>query len=156
MFFYQVPYVPELLFESNDYAILKQVFYVKPMGMTNKENMTADDLEVFKYTFSQKGKINYEYISAYFFFNNLGTARSAINYYRAIFRNQKDEFLVRVTVPVLIVWGCKDAALGEELADASLNFCDNVQLKKIPNASHWVQQDAPDEVNKYVEEFLRN
>lgn len=55
MFFYQVPYVPELLFESNDLAILKQIFYTKPMGMTNKDKMTADDLEVFKYTFSQKG-----------------------------------------------------------------------------------------------------
>ncbi len=84
----------------------------------------------------------------------LGTAKAAINYYRAMFRNQKDELLAKITVPVLIVWGCQDGALGEELADASPKYCNNVQLKKIPNASHWVQQDVPDEVNKYVEAFL--
>jgi hypothetical protein len=55
MFFYQIPFIPELLFKSDDFAIFKQVFYTKPMGMINKNNMTPDDLEVFKYTFSQKG-----------------------------------------------------------------------------------------------------
>lgn len=63
--------------------------------------------------------------------------------------------MARVTVPVLIIWGCQDAALGEELADASVKCCDNAKLKKIQSASHWVQQDAPDEVNKYVENFLK-
>jgi len=79
---------------------------------------------------------------------------AAINYYRALFRYPSDKSLGRVTVPVLIVWGCQDKALGEELADGSLKYCDDGELKKIPNASHWVQQDAPDEVNKYVEAFL--
>jgi pimeloyl-ACP methyl ester carboxylesterase len=55
----------------------------------------------------------------------------------------------------LIVWGCQDGAITEELADASQKYCNNVQLKKIRNASHWVQQDAPDEVNKYVDDFLK-
>jgi len=60
MFFHQVPFIPELLFESNDFASFNRIFYVKPMGMVNKNNMTLDDLEVFKYTFSQKGKwMNY-------------------------------------------------------------------------------------------------
>jgi pimeloyl-ACP methyl ester carboxylesterase len=62
--------------------------------------------------------------------------------------------MARITVPVLIVWGCQDKALGEELADASAKYCNDVQLKKIRNASHWVQQDTPDEVNQYMETFL--
>jgi len=56
MFFYQVPFIPELLLQANDFAILKQIFCTKPMGLINQNNMTPDDLEVFKYTFSQKGK----------------------------------------------------------------------------------------------------
>ncbi|CAF1022012.1 unnamed protein product [Rotaria sordida] len=137
MFFYQVPFIPELLLASDDFAILKKAFYTKPMSLINKHNMTADDLEVFTYTFSQKG-----------------TPKSAINYYRAIFRHQRDDLQVQVTVPVLIIWGCQDGALGEELADASQNYCSDVRLKKIRNASHWVQQDVPDEVNQYMEAFL--
>ena len=84
----------------------------------------------------------------------LGTPTAAINYYRALFRNQRDDLLKRITVPVLIVWGCQDGALGEELADASQNYCSDVRLKKIVNASHWVQQDTPDEVNQHMEVFL--
>jgi hypothetical protein len=56
MFFFQVPFIPELLFQSDDFAMLKNLFFTKPMGSINKNNTTLDDLEVFKYTVSQKGK----------------------------------------------------------------------------------------------------
>jgi pimeloyl-ACP methyl ester carboxylesterase len=85
---------------------------------------------------------------------NIGTPNAAINYYRALFRYPRDDLQKRITVPVLIVWGCQDLVLGEELADASQNYCSDVRLKKLPNASHSVQQDAPDEVNNYIETFL--
>jgi len=137
IFFYQVPFIPEMLLQSNDIEIFARIFCEKPMGMINEKNMTTDDLEVFKYTFSQKG-----------------TATAAINYYRALFRHQKDYSKFKLAMPVLIVWGCQDKALGEELADASQKYCSDVRLKKIRNASHWVQQDTPDEVNKYMEDFL--
>ncbi len=55
MFFYQVPFVPELLFQANDFEIMKRIFTAKPMGLINTSNMTPDDLEVFIYTFAQKG-----------------------------------------------------------------------------------------------------
>ncbi|CAF0779997.1 unnamed protein product [Rotaria sp. Silwood1] len=137
IFFYQIPFIPELLFASDDFATFKRLFYTKGIGLVNPQNMTEDDLEVYTYTFAQKG-----------------TPTAAINYYRAAFRHQRNDLQVQVTVPVLIVWGCQDGALGEELADASQNYCSNVRLKKIRNASHWVQQDAPDEVNQYMEAFL--
>jgi hypothetical protein len=60
MFFFQVPIIPQLLLEANDFAMLGASFSKKPMGLINKDNMTSDDVEVFKYTFSQKGKyMNY-------------------------------------------------------------------------------------------------
>ena len=57
MFFYQSPLIPEMLLQSDDLAIFHQVFRKKPMGLVNKELMTDEDLEVFKYTFSQAGRI---------------------------------------------------------------------------------------------------
>lgn len=56
IFFYQIPYIPELLVEVNDLAVLKRVFQEKPMGLVNATGMSSEDLEVFRYTFSQKGK----------------------------------------------------------------------------------------------------
>jgi pimeloyl-ACP methyl ester carboxylesterase len=88
------------------------------------------------------------------FYYDTGTPTAAMNYYRSIFRHRRDDLQKRVTVPVLMIWGCQDAALGEELADASQNYCSNIRLEKIQNASHWVQQDAPEETNQYMDAFL--
>ena len=58
MFFYQTPLVAEMLIRSDDFSILKQMFQQKPMGLINKDFITDEDIEVFKYTFSQPGKIS--------------------------------------------------------------------------------------------------
>lgn len=137
IFFYQIPFIPELLVQANDFALLRRAFLEPPMGLANPKNMTNEDLDVFKYTFSQPG-----------------TATAAINYYRALLRYRRDDSKSRINRPVLIVWGCQDKALGEELADASKSYCSNVQLKKIKHASHWVQQDEPEVVNQFIEAFL--
>jgi hypothetical protein len=56
MFFYQSPFIPELAFQADDFAIFQRHFHAKPAEMINKYLITDDDIEVFKYTFSQKGK----------------------------------------------------------------------------------------------------
>lgn len=56
IFFYQIPYIPELLVKAYDFILLKRVFQEKPMGLVNKTGMSSEDLEVFRYTFSQEGK----------------------------------------------------------------------------------------------------
>ena len=154
IFFYQTPFIPELLIEANDFGMFTRAFYDKPMGLTNKENMTKDDLEVFKYTFSQKGMSISRAITRSHVFIVAGTTTAAVNYYRALLRYPRDPSKNQIKLPVLILWGCQDAALGEPLADASRNYCSDVQLKKFPQASHWIQQDEPEEVNKSMETFL--
>jgi hypothetical protein len=56
MFFYQSPILPEKMFQADDFAVFHRIFQKKPTGLVNKELMTDDDIEVFKYTFSQEGK----------------------------------------------------------------------------------------------------
>lgn len=58
MFFSQSPFIPEMLLQSDDLALFHQAFRKKPMGLVNKELMTDEDLEVFKYTFSQEGRVS--------------------------------------------------------------------------------------------------
>jgi pimeloyl-ACP methyl ester carboxylesterase len=47
----------------------------------------------------------------------------------------------------------RDTALTEALCDGSVKYCDDVTVKKL-DATHWVMQDKPDEVNNYIREFL--
>ena len=156
MFFFQTPLLPEMLLEADDLAFLTDSFRKKPMGLVNRESITDEDIEVFKYTFSQPGNLLprvHSHVSDVSPFT--GTCKAAINYYRALFQFQSDFSRAEISSPVLLLWGCQDRALGEELANASQKYCSDIRLRKIPNASHWVNQDVPDIVNTYMDVFLQ-
>ena len=61
----------------------------------------------------------------------------------------------RVSVPVQIIWGTKDHALGHEMAEPSLRYCDDGKLEMIDQATHWVQHDASDDVNRLLLKFFQ-
>jgi pimeloyl-ACP methyl ester carboxylesterase len=83
-----------------------------------------------------------------------------INYYRAVFRRWRSpRFIERIRriildVPTLMIWGEQDTALGKELTVGTDRLVRNLSMHYLPNASHWVQQDAPAEVNAILEAWL--
>ena len=55
-----------------------------------------------------------------------------------------------------MIWGLGDKVLNESLIDGTEYYIDNsFTVKKIPNGSHWIQNDFPDEVNNYISAFLK-
>uniref|UniRef100_A0AC34Q4M4 AB hydrolase-1 domain-containing protein n=1 Tax=Panagrolaimus sp. JU765 TaxID=591449 RepID=A0AC34Q4M4_9BILA len=139
MFLFQAPFLPELLLSLEDFKMLISMFKGKKSGLVHSENFTDDDVEAWKYTFSK-----------------LDAFKGPINYYRALLRQidapKHEDWTVKPKT--LIIWGDQDAALAVEGAIDSVNFCENGVLKRIPDASHWVQQDVPDVVNSLIDEFL--
>ena len=63
-------------------------------------------------------------------------------------------FKGRVAAPTLVIWGTEDHALGRELAEMSQNYAEDYRIKYVEGAAHWVQQEEPDLVNKYIREFI--
>ena len=61
-----------------------------------------------------------------------------------------------VSRPTLIVWGDQDQALETPLATLSskLSVQGGATVSVVEGASHWVQMDRPDLVNKYMRDFL--
>ena len=57
-------------------------------------------------------------------------------------------------VPTLIVWGEKDIAIDIACLDGTDQYVDDLTVRRFPNASHWVQQDIPDEVNAALKDWL--
>ena len=90
-----------------------------------------------------------------------GALTAALNWYRA---NMPPAAWVRtppqlppVEVPTVIVWGEADAYLGPELLERSVAKCAGpVRVTRLPGVSHWVQQEAPDEVNRVLIDWLRS
>jgi pimeloyl-ACP methyl ester carboxylesterase len=86
---------------------------------------------------------------------------SMLNWYRAVFRSALREPWNpqriqprRVTPSTLILWGENDMALCKEMAQLSLDLCDQGELVTFPHATHWVQHDEAEEVTRRLVKFL--
>ena len=87
-----------------------------------------------------------------------GAMTAALNYYRQSFRRGSRAYTggkVHVSVPTLLIWGEQDIALGIELTYGLEKWVDNLQIKRIPDSGHWVQQEQADKVNQYMLDFLQ-
>lgn len=61
----------------------------------------------------------------------------------------------RIEAPVLVIWGEGDRYLVPELAEPDPAWVPNARVERLPDASHWVQQDRPEKVNELLLGFLR-
>jgi pimeloyl-ACP methyl ester carboxylesterase len=61
---------------------------------------------------------------------------------------------MRVHVRTLMLWGVNDVALSRRMARPSLDYCDEGNLIYFPDATHWVQREEADEINRHLLEFV--
>lgn len=135
IFFFQLPLLPEIVFQLDDFKLLEQMF----CGMAvNKNAFSTADIEAYKNAFAKRD-----------------TLTAALNYYRNLFQSGLGSRSWSVlAVPTLMIWGEDDIPLGKELTYGTEQYVRDFQIKYIPNCSHWVQQERPDLVNQYIREFL--
>jgi pimeloyl-ACP methyl ester carboxylesterase len=142
MLFFQIRGLPEWAFRRNNYEALLNALR---NGTIQKDVFSDADLEYFRAAF-----------------RNPYSLTAAINYYRANFRSG---FMARpgsnswidrkIPAPTLLIWGEQDFALGKELTYGMEGlFTGPFEIKYIPDSGHWVQQEKPELVNKYVRDFL--
>ncbi len=86
-----------------------------------------------------------------------GSVTAALNYYRQLFRHPPGpaERISHISIPTLLIWGEQDIALGIELTYGLEQWVDNIQVKRIPDSGHWVQQEQPNKVNQLMLAFLQ-
>jgi epoxide hydrolase 4 len=81
-----------------------------------------------------------------------------MNYYRRNYPREPYQATVapqRLNVPVLMIHGLKDTALLSPALNGTWDWLDaDLTLVTIPNASHFVQQDASDLVSKSIKSWL--
>jgi pimeloyl-ACP methyl ester carboxylesterase len=134
VFFFQLPVLPELLLQLSDYQAIENAF--KGMAV-NKSAFSPEDIEAYKNAASRRGALT-----------------AMLNYYRNAFSNIGKQNWGILQVPTLMIWGEEDKALGKELTYGTQEYVKDFQIRYIPNCSHWVQQEEPALVNKYMREFL--
>ncbi|HEX6241328.1 MAG TPA: alpha/beta hydrolase [Polyangiales bacterium] len=137
MFLNLLPLLPERLLSANRHAYLLAALRSWPV---HKENFGPEELDVYRANATKPGALT-----------------AMLNYYRAMPYDiwlHRRRGVGRVRAPTLIIWGEQDRALGRELLDGTERFVDDLTIRTIPDASHWVQQDAPDKVNALLERWL--
>jgi epoxide hydrolase 4 len=136
IFFFQLPFLPEWLIQSNDYQLIAEG--LQRMAI-DKSTFSLADLEAYKDAAAKRGALT-----------------AMVNYYRNIFQGLLQDSLKQkeLEIPTLMIWGENDAALSKELTYETAKYVKNLTIKYIPNCSHWVQQEQPQLVNQYIREFL--
>ena len=135
MFLFQLPEIPEALIQASDYQLIETMMTA---GVVNKSSFTKADIEAYKNAVAKRGALT-----------------AMLNYYRNISQQRmlNTDWSI-LEVPTLMIWGESDVALGKELTNNTEAYVRNLQVKYIPNCSHWVQQEQPQLVNRYMREFL--
>jgi pimeloyl-ACP methyl ester carboxylesterase len=134
IFFFQLPFLPELGFKLGGGRDMAE-----SMRRTARKGTFSDeDLERYREAWAKPGAVT-----------------AMINWYRAAFRARppipRD---TRVKVPTLLIWGARDVALSRQMAQPSIDMCDDGRLVLIEEATHWVQHDEPERVNQLLGDFL--
>lgn len=138
MFFFQLPALPEFLMRRDDFALLANAL---ENGTAERGVFSGEDIDEYKKSWSEAGALT-----------------AALNYYRAnilkrLFSKSRSEG--KITVPTLFIYGERDTAI---LPETVRGVGDSVEAPfeeiRIPDAAHWVQQEAPDIVTDSLREFL--
>jgi len=138
MCFNQLPYLPELSLSSCDFKVFQQIF--RGINPKTPFSVTDEDIEAFKYNFSRPEGLT-----------------PPLNYYRAaLWRTLRRPPPKKLEIEVrgLLIFGELDAYLVLDHVKVAQDFVKNLEGRIVKGANHFVQQDDPDTVNKYMREFL--
>jgi pimeloyl-ACP methyl ester carboxylesterase len=133
-YLFQLPWLPEAGLKRNHWRGAEHAL----RGSAKSRAFTTEDIEKYKKAWSQPAAMT-----------------SMINWYRAAIQHQQplpDD--PRIKAPTLMMWGMKDFALTHRMARPSMDYVDDGNLILFPEATHWVQHDAADEVNHYLIDFI--
>ncbi|MGV3742016.1 MAG: alpha/beta fold hydrolase [Burkholderiaceae bacterium] len=133
---FQLPLLPERLLASRHYKLIRDIFRTMP---ARKPAFSQQDIEAYVTMLAQPGAL-----------------RAALDYCRI---NMRPDALAlaraaRTDAAALVIWGDRDPALEVGLLNGLERFASRFTIRRIPDAGHWVQNEAPQEVNAALLGFL--
>ena len=143
MLLFQLPWLPEWLISAGDFAGLERTFR---RTVVRRGSITPTDIAIYKKALREPDALT-----------------AAINYYRANFTALLKGARTRVTgtnggrvrAPTLFIYGEQDFAIVPESVRGVGAYVDAPYREvRIARSGHWVQQEAPAEVNAALRDFL--
>src|SRR3954454_3449535 len=123
---FRLPVIPEQALRAGGFWGLRRALRTSRPG-----TFTGEDLRRYGEAWAQPGALT-----------------AMLNWYRALRLSASSTPAARIRVPVRVIWGERDAFLGSGLAEAGAALCDDAEVIHLPDASHWLQHEEPDRVNR--------
>jgi pimeloyl-ACP methyl ester carboxylesterase len=132
---FRLPRLPEWALSARNFHVLRDMFGRRP----EQPAFSREDIDGYIDALSQPGALT-----------------AALNWYRENAAPDAVQLArsARVAAPTLVIWGERDPTLGVELLNGLERVAPLVRIHRIAHASHWVQNEAPDEVNRVMIDFL--
>lgn len=139
IFFFQLPWLPERFLGRGNGAGIEDSFR-RVAGRPDR--LDPDDLRAYAEAASQPGALT-----------------AMIDYYRAFVRGGGSRRMTArgyptLEIPTLLIWGAADPVLLPASTDGAEQWAKNLTKRFLPGVGHWVQQEAPDEVNEILAAWL--
>ena len=134
--YFQIPFLPEFTFLSMPYQGVRNIL----KSPLNPSAFSAADYDYQVSAWCQPRAMT-----------------SMINYYRAFIRLRDKTWRPKViNAPTLLLWAENDSALSVDLTKGlSDKWVPNIDIRLVPNCSHWITHEAPEVVQKHVTQFLQ-
>ncbi|WP_225781370.1 alpha/beta fold hydrolase [Xenophilus sp. Marseille-Q4582] len=129
--FFQLPLLPEAVLSAGDFALPTRAL----THTSRPKTFGADLLAAYRAAWAQPGALT-----------------AMLSVYRALVLARPHPG--RVQAPTLVIWGDRDTALEPGLADAALQRCDNAELVRLADATHWLHHEQPVKVSGLICDFL--
>ena len=127
---FQLPRLPERLLTANNAAAVRRMF----AGL----RLPPDILATYTAQITRPG-----------------AATAMLNWYRAARHPAAlPDVSATVETPTLIIWGENDVALDLICLEGTERYVRHLTVERLPGISHWVQQAAPETVNRLLTAFL--
>jgi pimeloyl-ACP methyl ester carboxylesterase len=132
--YFQIPHLPERMLGADDWRPMVEALRgTAPQGLFSEA-----DFARYRAAWSQAGAMT-----------------GMLNWYRAFVQRPVSwSPSPRITPPMLMIWGTADTALEAEMAPLSMELCEEGELHMLEGVSHWVQHQAPQEVNRLLLRYL--
>jgi pimeloyl-ACP methyl ester carboxylesterase len=130
---FQIPVLPEAMLRVGNFAALAGAM----RATARSGSFTAADLARYRAAWAQPG-----------------VPRAMLNWYRAALRHRARYEDRPIAIPIRIIWGDRDIALDARLAEAGQAQCEQAEVFHLPDATHWLHHDRPEEVNRLLLDFL--
>ena len=144
-----LPRLPESVVQYDDYAVVERLLREDSV---NSDAFTDEDVRRYKRALDRPGALT-----------------GALNYYRALvprftarmiresvpgIRFDGPATTTTIDAPTLVVWGEQDRTVAVSTTEGLDQWVSDIRIERLPEASHWVQHDAPERVNELLREFL--